>query len=90
MMDNGQRYHEALRQIAKEYLTTEQLAKRAEKLYGVNYHEALEMSYDNIQATAANAIRGRHRPWAQEALESQKSDTSLIRANEGRREDVEK
>lgn len=61
-MSNENIYYYALRRIAKEYMTTEQLKRRAEKQYGVSYHEALEMSYDNIQGCAADAIRGKRRP----------------------------
>jgi len=59
---NEQLYYDTLKRIAKEYMTTEQLQRRAEKMYGVSYHEALEMSYDNIQGDAALAIRGKRRP----------------------------
>lgn len=61
-MNNEQLYYDTLKRIAKEYMTTEQLQRRAEKMYGVSYHEALEMSYDNIQGVAADAIRGKRRP----------------------------
>jgi hypothetical protein len=60
--ENEVRYYDALRAIAKGYMTTEQLQRRAQKEYGVSYHEALEMAYDNIQGCAADAIRGRKRP----------------------------
>ena len=59
---NEQRYFDALRKIAKAYMTTDQLQRCAEKKYHVGYLEALEMAYDNIQAEAAAAIRGRRRP----------------------------
>lgn len=62
MAKNEQLYYDTLKRIAKEYMTTEQLKRRAEKMYGVSYHEALEMSYDNIQGAAADAIRGKRRP----------------------------
>ena len=61
-MNNERLYYDTLKRIAKEYMTTEQLIRRAEKMYGVSYHEALEMSYDNIQGAAADAIRGKRRP----------------------------
>ena len=59
---NEIRYYEALREIAKNYSTTEQLRRTAEREYGLSYHEAMEMAYDNIQATAADAIKGKRRP----------------------------
>jgi len=54
-------YYDTLRRIAKEYMTPEQLRRRAGQ-YGLSYLEALEMSYDNIQVFAADAIRGKRRP----------------------------
>jgi hypothetical protein len=60
--ENELRYFDSLTRIAKAYMTTEQLQRRAQKMYGVSYHEALEMAYDNIQADARNAIRGKRRP----------------------------
>jgi hypothetical protein len=60
--NNEQIYYDALKRIAKAYMTTEQLQRRAEKMYGVSYHEALEMTYDNIQQEAIDAIRGKRRP----------------------------
>ena len=61
-MSNEQMYYDTLRRIAKGYMTPEQLRRRAEKEYGVSYHEALEMTYDNVQAEAEDAIRGKRRP----------------------------
>lgn len=61
-IQNEQLYYDTLKKIAKAYMTSEQLSRRAEKMYGVSYREALEMSYDNLQAEAANAIRGKRRP----------------------------
>jgi hypothetical protein len=37
----------ALRCISKEFLTPEQLFKNSQKLYGLDYTEALEMAYEN-------------------------------------------
>jgi hypothetical protein len=54
-------YYDTLKRIAKEYMTTEKLIRRA---YGVSYCEALEMSYNDIQCAAADAIRGKRRPKA--------------------------
>lgn len=71
-MSNELLYFDTLKRIAKHYMTTEQLQRRAEKEYGVSYHEALEMSYDNIQGAAADAIRGKRRPAA--AIEGGEGD----------------
>lgn len=73
-MSNELLYFDTLKRIAKHYMTTEQLQRRAEKEYGVSYHEALEMSYDNIQGAAADAIRGKRRPAAIEGGEGDDRD----------------
>ena len=52
------RMYGALKQIARVYQTREQLYKASEKEYGLQYEEALERAYDNIQQTAREAIRG--------------------------------
>ena len=62
MSDNEQVYYDTLRRIAKGYMTSEKLSRKADDEYGVSYHEALEMAYDNLQAEAADAIRGKRRP----------------------------
>jgi hypothetical protein len=65
MPNPRQRYlqlYTALQKIAKEFLTAEELHRRSEKLYGLPYHEALEMAYDNMQNTAKAALRGIRRP----------------------------
>ena len=61
IMSNEQRYYDALRHIARDYQTTDQLRRRAGQ-YGLEHIEELEMSYENIQSEAAKAIRGRRRP----------------------------
>lgn len=55
-------YYDTLKRIAKGYMTTDQLIRRSERYYGLPYHEALEMVYENLQAEAAAAIRGKRRP----------------------------
>ena len=62
MPSNEQLYFDALRVIAKDYQTTAQLRKRSERDYGLGYHEALEMAYENIQMLAASVTRGKRRP----------------------------
>lgn len=61
-MSNEQRYFDALRRIARGYQTPDQLRRNSEKEYGVRYEEALEMAYENLQAEAKCAIRGKRRP----------------------------
>jgi hypothetical protein len=58
---NEQRYFDALKKITL-YMTSEQLQKQADKRYGLEYHEALEMAYDNIRNEAKDAIYGKRRP----------------------------
>ena len=60
-MTNEQRYYDALHRIAKEFQTSDQLRKRAGQ-YGCSLAEELEMSYENLQATAKAAIKGKQRP----------------------------
>lgn len=50
--------HAALRRIAKSYQTPAQLRRNSEKEFGLDYEEALEYAYENIQAEAAAAIKG--------------------------------
>lgn len=46
----------ALRRIAREYRSSESILKKGDA--GLSGEETLEYAYDNIQAEAANAIRG--------------------------------
>lgn len=55
------RLHEALRTITK-YMTPEQLQRQSQKRYGLEYEEALEYVYDNIQVNAKNALKNVRRP----------------------------
>ena len=52
------RMHNALKLIAKGYKTPDQLRRSSEKEYGLDYEEALGYSYENIQETAKQAIKG--------------------------------
>ncbi|MBD2700127.1 hypothetical protein IC229_05740 [Spirosoma sp. BT702] len=47
-----------LKKIAKDYQSPYVLSKNSQKLYGLDYEEALEMAYENIQGDAARAIQG--------------------------------
>lgn len=49
---------DALREIANQFETPEQLRMSSEKKYGLDYEEAIEMSYENILNTARDAIKG--------------------------------
>lgn len=59
---NEQRYFDALRTISRNYDTAEQVIRNAERRYGLDGFEALQMVYENIQNAAENAIRGKRRP----------------------------
>jgi len=50
-----QRLYDALHRIAKGYMTPTQLRRDD---IGLDYEEYLEMSYENIQMEARNAIKG--------------------------------
>ncbi|MGN6435959.1 MAG: hypothetical protein ACTHMM_05470 [Agriterribacter sp.] len=47
-----------LRKISKDYMSSEKIQKNSDKMYGLDYAEALEMSYDNIQNEAAVSCKG--------------------------------
>lgn len=49
--------HAALKKIAS-YDTTERLRKNSSKDWGLDYDEALEMAYENMQAEATTALKG--------------------------------
>ncbi len=59
---NERRYYDALKRIAKAYQSSDRIAAMAEKQYGLEPREALEMAYDNIQGEAEVALRGKRRP----------------------------
>ncbi len=58
---NEQRYFDALKKIAKEYMTPEQLRHDHNVAY-LGYEEVLSMAYDDLQAEAKAAILHRRRP----------------------------
>jgi len=53
-------YHAALTRIARAYASPARLKRSAGGDYGLQYVEALEMSYENIQQEAQLALK-RHR-----------------------------
>lgn len=61
-----QRIYDTLKRIAHGYQTTGQLRRGAERnrAYGLEYHEALEYAYENMQQDAKDAIKGLRRPTA--------------------------
>lgn len=60
-MSNEQIYYDRLRKIARSYQTSEQLRRNAGQ-YGLSYVEELEAAYENLQAEANGAIKGKRRP----------------------------
>lgn len=59
---NERLYYDTLKRIAKGYMTSDKMRREANGKYGVSFEELLEMAYDNLQAEAADAIRGKRRP----------------------------
>ena len=56
-IENYNRMLETLKRISK-YLKPEYLEKHSRKLYGLDYHETLEMSYENVIQEAKNGMKG--------------------------------
>ena len=48
----------ALIRIAKEYQTPAQLRRSSNSMYGLDFEESIEMSYENIQSDAKAAVKG--------------------------------
>ena len=51
------RMRTVLRRIGRGYMTSKQIRKDAPNS-GLDFEEYLEMSYENLQTEAANAVRG--------------------------------
>ena len=62
-MSNEQRYFDALKEIS-QYRSPEWLRRNAEKEYGCDFDDAIEMAYENVIETAKRAVKGRRRPKA--------------------------
>lgn len=60
-IETVQRLYDALKRISS-YDNPERLRKRAERDYGLDAHEAIEMAYDNVLNEARVAIKGLKRP----------------------------
>lgn len=61
-MSDERIYFDALRHIDRDFMTVEQLRRGSEKLYGLPFHEALEMAYENMQDVAKRTVKGKRRP----------------------------
>lgn len=59
-LEREQRMYDALKRIAKDYMTLSQIRKDSGG--ALDYTEYLEMAYDNIKAEAARVIKGQRRP----------------------------
>jgi hypothetical protein len=73
-----QKLYNALRRIAKDYQTPDQLRRTAEREYGLRYHEALEYAYENILNDARQALRGIRMPKPKPAAQPSKSVVSDV------------
>jgi hypothetical protein len=60
-VDYEARFYVALRQILA-YMTPEQMRRCAEKEYGLDHYDALEMAYENMQEEARAALKGYRKP----------------------------
>jgi len=56
-IENYNKMRRALIEITK-YQTPDKLRKDSEKDWGLEFEEAIEMSYENIQQTAKLAVKG--------------------------------
>lgn len=65
-MSHEQEYFDTLKRIARDYRKADWFMRdggaNAIATYGVSGEEGLQMAYENIQAEAAAAIKGRKRP----------------------------
>lgn len=52
------RMRSALLLISNGYQTTKQLRKDSESHYGLDFEEAIEMAYENIQTAAKQGCKG--------------------------------
>lgn len=55
--DQFNRMRNALINISRNYQKPNLIRKSSEKQYGLDYTEALEMSYENIQSEASYAVK---------------------------------
>jgi hypothetical protein len=59
-IEKQQRLYDALKRIAKDYRSADRILQKPD--FGLDGEECLAMAYENIQATAAAAIKGVKRP----------------------------
>lgn len=56
--DLEKRLYDALRRIARDYMSSEELRRVAFRRYALDGDEAIEMAYDNVLGEAKAAIKG--------------------------------
>lgn len=49
---------DVLNKISKSYYTPTQLRKNSEKVFGLEFEECIEMTYENIQTDALCCVKG--------------------------------
>ncbi len=60
-LSDAQLWYDTLKKIARQYLTPEQCGREC-RSYGLEAEEMIMMTYENIQAEAERAIKGKRRP----------------------------
>ena len=68
----AQKLYDALRHIRDDFMEASRMYKDSQSEWGLNYEEALEMAYDNMQGVARDAIRGMIRPKIEVPTDNQK------------------
>jgi len=61
-IEREQKLFDALKRISKDFDSSERILKGSQDHTGLDPMDALQMAYDNLQATAAIAIKGMRRP----------------------------
>jgi hypothetical protein len=67
-LEREQRLFDALKTITR-YSSPDELRRTAEKRYGLDGEEAIEMAYENVLQTARDAIKGMRRPTVADGVE---------------------
>jgi hypothetical protein len=62
LVTRAQHLYDALAMIARGFQTPAQLRRQCQREYGLDYAEALEMAYENMQEVAKLALKGVRRP----------------------------
>lgn len=73
MSDRELRMYAALKRIT-QYMPPKRLRAVAEKQYGLEPEEAIEMAYENVLQEAKNAIKGMRAPGAAAAIDQARAE----------------